>query len=443
MSKGKTIGRREFFGKSFICAAGAGLVVDTLPANSQTEQDNKTLKIRRYRTLGRTGFKVADIGFGASFLTNPNVLQVAMDMGVNYIDTGEHYGGGRSETSIGEAIKSRDRNSIFITTKLNLNWGGSADKKNILNRFHKCLDRLQTDYADCLMIHMCNDPEQVKHVDFHAAAKQLQAEGKIKFIGLSNHGPEQRIYGHMEVPMEKVMLTAAEDGRFDVGLFVYNFLQKEQGEKIIEACKKKDMGITLMKTNPVKVYKRWKTGLKRYKERGEEIPERKLKLSEEYQNWLKNSEIFKKKHGLKSDEDVRDAAIAFVLSNPDTHTICFSINSFAELNTFMNLSGRKLSMSNNKMLDDYEKSLGSFYCRHACGSCESICPENVPINTVLRYNHYFEAQGQEKHAIQKYNDLNQKAANCSTCSGACETVCPYQVRVRSLLVDANDNLTLT
>ena len=60
--------------------------------------------------------------------------------------------------------------------------------------------------------------------------------------------------------MEKVVLAAVEDGRFDVGLFVYNFLQKEQGEKIIEACQKNKVGVTLMKTNPVKVYKRWKTG---------------------------------------------------------------------------------------------------------------------------------------------------------------------------------------
>ena len=45
--------------------------------------------------------------------------------------------------------------------------------------------------------------------------------------------------------------AAAEDGRFDVALFVYNFLQKEQGEGIIDMCRAKNMGVTLMKTDPV------------------------------------------------------------------------------------------------------------------------------------------------------------------------------------------------
>jgi RNase P/RNase MRP subunit p30 len=54
--------------------------------------------------------------------------------------------------------------------------------------------------------------------------------------------------------MDKVLQAAAEDGRFDVMLFVYNFLQQEQGQRVLKACKENNVGATLMKTNPVLNY---------------------------------------------------------------------------------------------------------------------------------------------------------------------------------------------
>jgi hypothetical protein len=421
---------------------GAGLAVKAMSASEEKSSDTEDIRVRRYRTLGRTGFRVSDIGFGASFLTNPRVMEIALDKGVNYVDTGEHYSGGQSEISIGEAIRGRDRKSMFITTKLNLNWGGPADKENIKLRFSKCLERMKTDYADCLMIHMCSDPGQVKHEGFHSAVSELKAEGRVKYTGLSNHGIEQRIYGQLDVPMEQVMLAAAEDGRFDVGLFVYNFLQKEQGEKIIAAFRKKNMGVTLMKTNPVKVYKRWKTALEERKARGRIIPDHIKKLGDDYAVWLEKAGEFKKKYGLKSDEQVREAAIKFVITNPDVHTVCASINSFEELDSFVKLSGRDLKSADSSMLWDYDKNLGAFYCRHACGTCETVCSKRIPVNTILRYNHYFEAQGHEKHAMQCYAALDRNAGLCIDCGGDCESACPYGVKTQSLLVAAHQNLTL-
>jgi predicted aldo/keto reductase-like oxidoreductase len=423
-------------------AMGAGLASKAISAPLKKSSNEEDIRIIRYRTLGRTGFRVSDIGFGASFLTNPRVMEIALDKGVNYFDTAEHYSAGMSEMSIGQAIQGRDRKSMFITTKLNLNWGGSANTENIKFRFRKSLERMQTDYADCLMIHMCTDPAQVKHTGFHSAVRELKAEGRVRYIGLSNHGLEQRIYGNLEVPMEQVMLAAAEDGRFDVGLFVYNFLQKEQGEKIIAAFRKKNMGVTLMKTNPVKVYKRWKTTMDNREAKGRDIPDRVRKLGEDYAAWLEKADEFKKKYGLQSDEQVREAAIKFVITNPDVHTVCASINSFEQLDAFVKLSGQDLKTTDTSMLLDYGTTLGAFYCRHACGTCESACPKGVPVNTILRYNHYFEAQGMEKHAMQCYAGLERKADVCGDCDGDCESACPYQVKTRSLMVAAHQNLTL-
>ena len=152
----------------------------------------------------------------------------------------------------------------------------------------KCLERLQTDYVDCFMNHMAPNVEQVTHEAFHAAAEELKAEGKVRFLGLSNHGIEHSFAGPTTDTMESVVLKAVEDGRFDVFLFVYNFLQKEQGEKILKACREKNLGTTLMKANPVKAYLEGKEIYDRYQKKG-------LKLPEWFTNSVKDYEIRIKK----------------------------------------------------------------------------------------------------------------------------------------------------
>lgn len=443
MKNQKFINRRNFLRTSMTGVLGASMLPGLDKPLHLSSIQNEMPKIKEYRVLGRTGFKVSDISVGASFLINTNVAEAAMDMGINYFDTGEHYSGGNSERTIGEAMKKRDRRSIFISTKLNLRFGGGDTKEILRSRFMKCLERLKTDYVDCLMIHMCT-LEEIKHENFHALARELKAEGKIKYIGLSNHGREQRIYGNLEEPMEKVLLAAAEDGRFDVVLFVYNFMQKKQGERIINACKEKNMGVTLMKTNPVKVYSRWKAELDKAIENGRNIPDRIIKLGEEYKTWLKGADKFKKKFGLNNDDEVRDCAIKFVLSHPGVHTVCPSLNNFEDLETFVRLSGEKLTSEDAVRLNEYESTRGKLYCRHACGTCEKACPYQVPVNTIMRYNHYFEAHGQEKYAMRKYAELERnKADHCQECTGSCEKACPYQIPVQSLLMSAHQNLTLT
>jgi predicted aldo/keto reductase-like oxidoreductase len=95
------------------------------------------------------------------------------------------------------------------------------------------------------------------------------------------------------------------------------------------------------------------------------------------------------------------------------------------------------------MLDEYRNSFGSFYCRHACGVCESSCPHNVPINTIMRYNHYFVAQRREKRALEKYARMEAaKADRCARCTGQCQSACPYGVPIQGLLIAAHQTLTL-
>ena len=233
MGSSQGVSRRGFLKTTGAVVAGGGLSGTVQETSAEEYSAKQDLRIRAHRTLGRTGFDVSDIGFGAGFLNNANVMEVALDMGVNYIDTAEHYANGQSERAIGNALRGRDRSKIFLTTKLNLNFGGGAEVEDLKRRFFQCLDRLQTDYADCLMIHMTPVADQIKHQPYHTVIEELKAEGKVRFSGLSNHGTEHSVYGRTQDTMEAVIGAAAEDGRFDVALFVYNFLQKEQGERVI------------------------------------------------------------------------------------------------------------------------------------------------------------------------------------------------------------------
>ncbi|MFC1492628.1 aldo/keto reductase [candidate division KSB1 bacterium] len=449
-------GKENLNRRSFMKASLAAGVCTTGMLNKKSRfslRQTEDIKIKSFRTLGRTGFKVSDISFGAGSLTEPALVDRALKMGVNYIDTGEHYSNGNSESAIGRALQNHDRKTVFLTTKININViarGVPQTKDVIKSRFMKCLERLRTDYVDCLMMHMTPTVEEIKHEGFHSAYEELKSDGKVRFFGLSNHGREHSMAGQTEDSMEDVLLAAAEDGRFDAALFVYNFLQKEQGEKILRKCKENNMGTTLMKVNPVNFYQFGVDNVKRLeqlKKEGREIPDeymsRQKTLLKEYENRIKDADAFKEKYGLTTTDEIRDASIKFCLNNPDVHAVCPTPANFDELNAYIALSGQTLTESEGSMLQDYETAFGRYYCRHACGLCHSACPHGVPVNTIMRYNHYLDAQGREKHAIQHYANLRgTDARKCSNCAGHCEKMCPYGVPIHSLLIYAHNNLSL-
>ncbi len=430
--------RRRFLGGSIAALAGMGLQGKEKLFGSESSIGAGELKIKEYRTLGRTGFKVSDIGLGTGEMTDPALLEAVLDTGINYIHTGESYGRGLMERTIGSGIKNRNRKSIFISTMLGLS--KDVSKEGLINRAHKCLERLQTDYIDCLMIHAPPTVERIKTEGFHAAIRQLKAEGRVRFCGLSNHGAQWQ-----DVPetMEKVLLAAAEDGRFDVMLFVYNFIQRDMGEKVLKACKEKNIGATLMKTNPVVNYLEMKENLEKTKEEGREVSDRLVKLVERLKARADMAESFKKKYNLTNNNEVRDAAIKFVLSHPYVNSACLTIKNYSDLEAYVALSGTRLESAERKKLSAYRATFGEFYCRHACGECESECPHGVPVITIMRYQHYFKAQSREKTAMVKYASLQRnKAERCLNCVGYCEQACPYGVPVQGLLVMAHQTLTL-
>ena len=230
-------------------AGGAALGGSPLAASAGTRPrlfpaPRQDARIQNHRILGRTGWQVSDIGMGSVPLRESAVVRYAYDMGVNYFDTAEGYGNGAAERAIGEAMQHMQRDKIFIATKGRMRESDTTDK--VVERVRKSLERLQTDYVDSYSIHLCTTVERLTHPGYHSAMDQLKAEGRVRFTGVTYHGPG----GDKDDSMADVLCAAAGDGRFDTELLVYNFLNYEEGDRIMAACKANNVGTTAMKTAP-------------------------------------------------------------------------------------------------------------------------------------------------------------------------------------------------
>jgi predicted aldo/keto reductase-like oxidoreductase len=439
MSKPLAIDRRKFISRSVTAALGAGVAgfggtaaAQTVPPADPAPAESK---IRSFRTLGRTGFKVSDISTG--FCNNTTVLKAIFAAGVNYIDTAESYG---NQRAVGQALQGLDRKSVFITSKLEIE--ADASKENFLRRFSKCLEELQTDYLDCLMMHMPERAELLATPGFHQAMEQLKKEGKLRFTGVSHHGPNW--FRAPEESMEKVLLAAAADGRFDVFLMAYNFLQREAGQKVLEACAAKKIGVTLMKVNPAGKYQGLKDRVEALKKEGKEVDPLYIEGLERFAKLAGEAESFIRAHKLTSPRELGDAAIRFVLDAPEVHTVCCAMRNFDDMQRFVGLSGTTLSAVEAEKLSAWRQGPAALYCRHACGECEPSCPHGVPVNTIMRFHHYYAAQGREKWAMAQYAKLESaKADACRHCSGLCERACPHHVPVQGMLALAHQRLSLS
>ena len=145
-----------------------------------------------YRNLGRTGLKVSQICLGTAFRgqadenTCIRVIDRAIDLGCNFIDTAL-YGGGQSETFVGKALKDK-RDDIVLCTKVFGSIGNSPNhvglsRLNLLRALEDSLRRLQTDYVDLYLMHAfdANTPleETLRAVD------DMVRQGKVRYIGCS------------------------------------------------------------------------------------------------------------------------------------------------------------------------------------------------------------------------------------------------------------------
>jgi predicted aldo/keto reductase-like oxidoreductase len=244
--------------------------------------------------------------------------------------------------------------------------------------------------------------------------------------------------------MENILLCAIDDGRFDLLLVVYNFLSYEQGERVLKSAKEKNIATTVMKSNPVKMYNMFKEAEEQLKANNEEFPERYRTTYEKFKQHNKDAQLYLEANGIIcNDEDLSDVATKFVLDNPDVNTVLVDFQNFDDLESHIKYAGESLTPATLSHLTKLRETITNVCCRIGCNVCEFSCPHNVPVNTILRYNYYFNVKREEKSAIQKYKDLpGGKPDLCLDCEGLCEKVCPYGVLTRPLLAVAHKNLSL-
>ncbi|TFG97137.1 MAG: hypothetical protein E4H13_11355, partial [Calditrichales bacterium] len=340
--------------RNFLKVGGALTVGSTLPAALTAPNllagENESAKISEYRTLGRTGFKVSDYSMGAIRVQESNIFRYAYDKGVNYFDTAEGYQNGDSERKFGQVMQHLERKKIFITTKLYIN--ENEDKSSILDRFSKCQERMQTEYVDCLYMHSVKNVGLLDKPEFHEAVAELKAAGRLRFAVVSSHGTSR----DNEESMEKVLTAAAADGRFDVMLFVYNFMEREEGENILKACKEHNVGTTAMKTAPgvLKVEEYDPENLTtaqqkqfdRFRKRSDSEEEARKKMDEwveENRQTQRMTQPFIDKYKIDTVDQLRLNSIRWVRENRDMHATCVSFTDFDSVDKIIPFSGKDLS----------------------------------------------------------------------------------------------------
>ena len=225
----------------------------------------------RYRTLGNTGIKVSEIGFGGEWLErhpedeSVELMKYAGKKGINIIDC--WMPDPKSRDIIGKAIKD-NRDKWYVQGHLGSAWVNNQyvrtrEMKDVKPAFEDLLERLQTDYIDIGMIHYVDTPQawnSLQGSDYMKYIRELKENGTIRHIGMSSHDPGTAALavssGSVEMILFSInpafdMLPSGQDleellgdgYRYDDGLSGIN----SERARLYMLCEDRGVGITVMK----------------------------------------------------------------------------------------------------------------------------------------------------------------------------------------------------
>ncbi len=196
-----------------------------------------------YRELGKTGMRISEVSLGTWAIGGDwgsvgedeawAALNRAIDLGVNFLDTADVYGDGRSEQMIGKLLKERPDDEIFVATKagrrLDPHVAEGYDYENLSSFVERSLRNLDVEALDLLQLH-CPPTETYRRDETFEALDRLQEEGKIK-----NHG----------VSVEKV-----EEARMALGYpgvktvqIIFNMFRTKPAEDFFPLAEEKEAGV--------------------------------------------------------------------------------------------------------------------------------------------------------------------------------------------------------
>jgi len=314
----------------------------------------------KYKTLGKSGIKVSEIGFGAWTIAlnwwgkeinedeAKRMLKKAYDLGINFFETGDMYGKGKSERLIGEVFKGM-RNEVVISTKYGYDFEDvdQIGHKELPQKFdpeftdhalNKSLERLQTDYVDVYGLH---NPK-LQHIRddsiFDTLDKKI-SEGKIKTcqaalgpaIGWTQEGLEA---------MERKNISAIQT--------VYNILEQTPGNELMDNAEKKNVGVLVRVPDASGIL----TGKVNENTKIDEKDHRSVRKGQWIRSALKKVEQLKP-IAQRNDLNIIELAIKFILSKKSVSSVFPTVISVEEIEKFAAISdGNYINQSDMKEITD-------------------------------------------------------------------------------------------
>lgn len=369
-----------------------------------------------YRTLGRTGVKVSEIGLGSEVFVNKEdtfaqeIINTAIDAGVNYFDlyNPEPYVRG----FFGKAMKGR-REKFIMQAHLCSAWIDGQYKRTrnmdeVKPAFADLLARLGTDYIDVGMIHYVDEQKDFDEVfggPVIEFAKEQKAAGKVRNIGMSTHNP-------------RVAIQAVKSGVIDVIMFsvnpAYDIVPPNEDVDILFEKSTYEAPDVLSSTDPER----------------QEL----YSLCESQGVALTVMKPYGGGALLKAEKSPFGAAMTvaqclhYCLTRPGVATVLAgagTVEQLMEAVAYCNASDEEKDYA--KLLSSCPAHPFTDKCMY-CGHC-APCTVGIDIASVNKFADLCEVQGIVPETVrQHYNALSVKAGACVEC-GQCETRCPFGVKI--------------
>jgi uncharacterized protein len=337
-----------------------------------------------YRTLGRTGLKITIVSFGAMLTPEPEVIRVAFENGINYVDTARRYMNGRNEEIVAAALKGL-HDKVYVATKTT-----SRKKEDIFRDVETSLKALERDHIDVIQLHNVTDRERLFNPEMREALVKLKQQGKVRFFGVTTHTNETEVVN---------AIVDDKDKFFDTILVKYNFKSDEGLRKAVARAAQSGIGVIAMKTQA---------------------------------------------GGYTTDAlgpiSPHQAALKWVLQDRNITAAIPGMRDMGHLREDIAVMGMRMTIADSLILRYYGAAVASQYC-HMCGKCEETCPRGVQISVVNRSLMYAEAYRSAELARDTYGEIppSASASACTDC-GHCVARCVNGLDIAAKMARANELL---
>jgi len=199
----------------------------------------------QYRNMGRTGVKVSAMCLGTMIYGNQvseteaiNIIERALNAGINFFDTADSYAEGRSEEIVGKALKGKRHSMVLATKVANRTGPGATDiglsRKHIMKGIEDSLRRLETDYIDLYYVHRPDYDTPIEET--LRTLDDLVHQGKVRYIACSNF----RAFQLSKALWVSDLYNLA---RFDCIQPPYNLLTRDIEYELLPLCASEGVGV--------------------------------------------------------------------------------------------------------------------------------------------------------------------------------------------------------